>query len=216
MPKCIFLILIICQLFCPALSSAENRLSPLTCTYEVRTWNVHQKRSVEVKTVQHPYAALKPEEIDLETGCTVCSEDQVLISIPSFPPLSVCHTLAPQVRAVLEELKRKNAPLFSLVGYHVIKSRGPLDTQGNRTEFSNHSYGTAIDINPEQNGLYDQCIQFNPLCRLIRGGERRPGTKGTLEASDDIVTVFKNAGFRWGGEIAGKQKDFMHFSSTGY
>jgi hypothetical protein len=98
----------------------------------------------------------------------------------------------------------------------VIKSRGAADGNGNRIGFSNHSFGTAIDINPEQNGLYDNCITFGPQCRLLRGGEWRPGTPGTLDKNGDIVTLFKQAGFQWGGEIVGKQKDFMHFSLTGY
>jgi hypothetical protein len=196
--------------------NAQDRPLPLTCSYEALTWNVNLKRSVEVKTIRHPYSRLLPEELDPMTGCTVCSEDQVLIDSPPFPRFFVCHKIAPQVHAALEELKGRGAPIISIIGYHVIKSRGPIDHKGNRTGFSNHSFGAAIDINPEQNGLYDQCIQFGPDCRLIRGGERRIGVYGTLEKNDDTVRTLKSAGFRWGGEIAGKQKDFMHFSITGY
>jgi hypothetical protein len=195
---------------------AQDRPLPLTCTYEALIWNVDQKRSVEVSTIHHPYGELAPEEIDPMTGCTVCSEDQSLIHVPPFPVFSVCSRIAPGVQAVFEELNRKGAPIFTVIGYHVIKSRGPIDSKGNRTGFSNHSFGTAIDINPEQNGLYDRCIQFGPDCRLIRGGEWRTGVRGTLERNDDVVTALKSAGFRWGGEIAGTQKDFMHFSLTGY
>ena len=106
--------------------------------------------------------------------------------------------------------------IHTIEGYRVVKSRGPVDGKGNRTGFSNHSYGTAIDINSEQNGLYDNCITFGPQCRLLRGGEWRPGTQGTLDTKGDIVVQFKQEGFRWGGEIEGKQKDFMHFSLSGY
>ena len=198
------------------LVNAGDRPLPPMCTYEVLTWNVEQKRSVETKTIRHPYRELSREEVDPLTGCTVCSEDQSRIDVPPFPVFSVCHKIAPRIHAVFEELKRKNAPIFTIIGYHVIKSRGKIDNMGNRTGFSNHSFGTAIDINSEQNGLYDRCIQFGPACRLLRGGERRIGIPGTLELHDDIVPTLKRAGFRWGGEIEGNQKDFMHFSITGY
>jgi len=200
----------------PRYSMAEDRSSPHQCTYQLQKWNVNEKRSVLVSKVEHPYSELSPEEINLETGCSVCSEDQELISIPPLVPFSICYKLAPRVRSILGDLARKGAPIGTIVGYHVIKSRGAVDGKGNRTGFSNHSFGTAIDINPELNGLYDNCISFGPDCRLIRGGEWRPGTPGTLDKNSDIVYLFRQARFQWGGEIAGKQKDFMHFSLTGY
>jgi len=186
------------------------------CTYEMLVWNVNQKSSVLKKNVQRSREDLTPQETDPATGCTVCSEDQVRIELPPLPSFSVCYKVAPRVRGVLEDLLRRGAPITSVVGYRVIKSRGPVDRDGNRTEFSNHSFGTAIDINPDLNGLYDNCVTFGPECRLLRGGEWRIGVPGTLERNGDVVLAFKEAGFRWGGEIAGKQKDFMHFSLTGY
>jgi hypothetical protein len=189
---------------------------PAECTYEMQVWNVNLKSSAGMKKVRHSYSEMSPEEIDPATGCTVCSEDQIFVDIPPLQPLSVCRRLASRVRTVVQDLLRSGAPLHTVTGYRVIKSRGAVDSQGNRTEFSNHSYGTAIDINPEQNGLYDNCIEFGPQCRLLRGGAWRPGVPGTLDKNSDIVSLFKQAGFKWGGEIAGKQKDFMHFSLTGY
>lgn len=197
-------------------SRAEMRPLPSECTYEMQVWNIHVKSSVGLMKVRHPYNELAPDETDPLTGCTVCNEDQVAISIPPLHPFSVCSRIAPRIRLVLEDLMRNGAPLFSVVGYHVIKSRGKLDTSGNRTEFSNHSYGTALDINPDQNGLYDNCITFGPECRLLRGGAWRPDAPGVLEMSSEIVRLLKQEGFRWGGEIEGKQKDFMHFSLSGY
>lgn len=189
---------------------------PAECSYEMQVWNVHMKNSAGVTNIRHAYAELSPEEIDPATGCTVCSEDQAIVDVPSLHFFSICHRLAFRVRFVVQDLLRSGAPLHTVIGYRVIKSRGPVDGNGNRTVFSNHSFGTAIDINQEQNGLYDNCIEFGPQCRLNRGGEWKPGTPGTLERNDEIVSLFKRAGFQWGGEIAGKQKDFMHFSLTGY
>ena len=197
-------------------AEAASRPSPDQCTYEVQVWNVREKRSVIAKNVEHPYSELRLEEIDPVTGCTVCSEDQELITLPPLPVFSVCYKIAPRVRDAATSLTRNGVPIHTIVGYHVIKSRGAVDGNGNRTGFSNHSFGTAIDINPELNGLYDNCVEFGPQCRLLRGGEWRPGTPGTLDKNSDIVSLLKQAGFQWGGEITGKQKDFMHFSLTGY
>jgi hypothetical protein len=197
-------------------ATADARSAPSVCTYEMQIWNVNQKKSIGTKKVYHSYATLAAEERGAATGCTVCSEDQELISIPSLQPFLVCFKLAPKVRSILGEMVGRGVPINTVVGYHVIKSRGPVDGNGNRTGFSNHSFGTAIDINPELNGLYDTCVSFGPACRLIRGGEWRPGVWGTIEKNSDIVSLFEQAGFKWGGEIAGKQKDFMHFSLTGY
>ncbi len=214
--KAILALVFVCTMSFIPEAEAEPPSIPSDCTYEMMVWNVNQKITVIRKKVSHPYDELTAVEIDAKTKCTVCSEDQILVEVPPLEPFSVCYRIAPQVRQALLYLIQKGAPIHTVIGYHVIKSRGPLDDNGNRTGFSNHSFGTAIDINPEQNGLYENCITFGPQCKLLRGGDWRPGTSGTLERNSEIVTAFKQAGFLWGGEVAGKQKDFMHFSLTGY
>jgi hypothetical protein len=216
MPSFAGIVTALALLFSVEAAPAEDRRPPQSCTYEVQSWSVTLKQSVDRKTVSHPYSTITLDEIDPITGCTVCSEDQEIISIPPLEPFLLCSRIAPQVRAALERLIRDGAPVFAVIGYHVIKSRGPVDSAGNRTGFSNHSFGTAIDINPAQNGLYDHCFQFGPGCRLMRGGEWRPGVAGTLERDSYIVKAMGAIGLRWGGEIEGRQKDFMHFSPTGY
>jgi hypothetical protein len=96
-------------------------------------------------------------------------------------------------------------------------TRGDADADGNRTLFSNHSFGIALDINEGHNGLYDQCLQFDGNCRLLRGGAWQPGVDPfSLSGDGIIVQALQSLGLSWGGEIAGRQKDFMHFSPTGY
>jgi hypothetical protein len=182
----------------------------------MQVWNVSLRRTSGARKVRHAYDDVVSAEIDKATGCTVCSEDQVTINVPPLPEFLMCYKLAPRVYSLVRDLVQKGAPIRTIRGYRVIRSRGPIDANGDRTGFSNHSYGTAIDINQEQNGLYDNCISFGPQCRLLLGGEWRPGEPGTLTVDDDIIRSFITAGFKWGGEIAGKQKDFMHFSLTGY
>ncbi len=82
-------------IICSGSASADSRSLPATCSYEMQIWNVNDKKSVSAKKVVHPYAELKPEEVDPATGCTVCSEDQEPITLPSTQSFSACYKLAP-------------------------------------------------------------------------------------------------------------------------
>ncbi|PCI44034.1 MAG: hypothetical protein COB41_05455 [Proteobacteria bacterium] len=196
---------------------ASHAFGQSTCSYNTYQWNTKEKRAVNYQKVVHPYSQLSDEERDPITGCTVCIEDQVKISIPPVKPFYVCKVIAPEIQNILEGLIRSGESIVDVTGYRVGKTRGGVDKQGNRTKFSNHAYGVAIDINPEQNGLYDKCIEFGVGCRLIRGGRWEPGKRcESIEPDGFIVRAFKELGYLWGGEIQGRQKDFMHFSLTGY
>ena len=79
---------------------------------------------------------------------------------------------------------------------YVTSYGGCFNFRSKRTsaKFSTHSWGIAIDINPETNGM---------------------GTAGNMNA--DVVEVFRAHGFKWGGDWTGKSKDPMHFQfCTGY
>lgn len=188
-----------------------------TCHYQDWRWNVTAKRVVQQSSVTKDNTMLLPDERDVQTGCSVCREDQHSIRIAGLPEFAICHKYAEPVQAVIEKLLRRGEKINSVIGYRVGRTRGVLDAQGNRTGFSNHSFGIALDINTEHNGLYDNCIFFGPQCRLLRGGLWRPGFDPySLQQDGLIVRMFKEMGLKWGGEIKGNQKDFMHFSPTGY
>jgi hypothetical protein len=124
--------------------------------------------------------------------------------------------LAAELEHILIELIDQGEPVEHIDGYRVGRTRGDVDNTGQRTRFSNHSFGIAIDINPQSNGLYDNCVEFNADCRLIRGGHWSPEFATSIQADGRIVYAMESMGLKWGGEILGKQKDFMHFSPTGY
>ncbi len=61
-------------------------------------------------------------------------------------------------------------------------------------KLSTHSWGIAIDMNPDSNPL---------------------GSSGDMNPA--VVEVFREFGFKWGGDWTGKGKDPMHFQfCTGY
>jgi len=192
-------------------------LNAQTCTYSTWTWNTRSKKAINYRTVRKPYQQLTVNEVDKRSGCSVCREDQVKISLPSLKPFLVCRHLAAKVQSTLTKLIAQAEPIAEVVAYRVGLTRGKVDANGNRTKFSNHSFGIALDINPQHNGLYTQCFKFNQKCRLLRGGHWRPGQDPlSLSINSAIVRQLKRMGLKWGGEIKGRQKDFMHFSLTGY
>lgn len=199
------------------LAMAGNEGWAQSCHYQDWRWNVAQQRAVQQTTVSKDTSMLLPGELDAKSGCSVCAEDQQAIKLNGLPEFSVCRKYAQLVQDTLVSLMRQGERINSVIGYRVGRTRGDLDAQGNRSGFSNHSFGIAIDINTEHNGLYGNCVQFGPQCKLLRAGPWRPGDDPySLQQDGLIVKTFKQAGFKWGGEIKGQQKDFMHFSLTGY
>lgn len=197
-------------------SASTSAEAQKLCTYRTYSWNTVTKEAVNPAYVKKPYSDLTDEEVDKLTGCSVCEEDQRVIDVPPLKSFKVCHILARQLAGAVNRLILEGEPVYSITGYRVGKTRGEIDASGNRTRFSNHSFGIAIDLNPDQNGLYDHCIQFSKSCRLIRGGHWDIENEGSLTANGAIVGAMKNLGLKWGGQILGRQKDFMHFSPSGY
>ena len=71
-------------------------------------------------------------------------------------------------------------------------------------KLSNHSYGTAIDINP----LYNPYIRKD-LHQPV-GSVYNPKKKGTLTENSFLVKAFKSSGWQWGGDWKDR-KDYQHF-----
>lgn len=198
-----------------------------TCTYETWTWDSVQKKVVNLERVQKTRSDLTSGELGTVEGCSVCEQDQIEISVDvrkdqksseqgeSLKKFKVCKKYRKKISSALKAAIDAGFPISSLVGYRVGKSKGPLNSLGQRTEFSNHSYGVALDINSEKNGLYDFCPVFSPACKLIRGGPYVLSAPGTILGNSILYTSMLKEGLKWGGEIQGKQKDFMHFSPTG-
>lgn len=199
------------------------------CVYSTSVWHVAKRTVVDRRTVRKPYAALTAEERDPgEPRCSVCESDQVRIDpaelgLGGLPGFRVCHVYVEPVKAALRALaKEPSVRIESITGYRPGRTRGPI-VDGVRTWFSNHSYGTAIDINASHNGLYTSCDvkRLTPgairKCRLQLGGRWNPlsNPRETIVEGGAIHREFTRF-WRWGGAIPGRTKDMMHFSITGY
>lgn len=185
------------------------------CSYSYGLWNVRAKKIVRWVSIQKHRSELLPSEVG-DFGCTPCTEDQVEIRLVNGIAFSACHHVAPIVEEALNESIENGFTITSVEGYRPTMTRGPVDEQGNRTILSNHAFGSAFDINRAHNGLYDNCIQMGPQCRLIQGGRWSLENPLSLTRDHSLVQKMRELGFRWGGTIQGKQKDMMHFSKTGY
>ena len=185
------------------------------CAYNTWDWDKRLGKSVNHRRIVKDRAELSPQERGTIPGCTVCEQDQAEIRAPGLQPFKVCKALRDPIMRALDRAREEGFPIQSVIGYRVGKTKGALDAQGRRTEFSNHSYGVAIDVNAERNGLYDSCWTFGPQCKLQRGGVYRADASGAITPDSALYRAMRAEGLKWGGEINGKQKDFMHFSLNG-
>jgi hypothetical protein len=79
------------------------------------------------------------------------------------------------------------------------------------TGFSEHSYGTAIDLNPVQNPYLSGTTV---LPEQGRPYVSRPSAPGVIHAGDAVVAAFAQIGWKWGGNWS-NPIDYQHFSVSG-
>ncbi|HWH00552.1 MAG TPA: M15 family metallopeptidase [Pilimelia sp.] len=84
-------------------------------------------------------------------------------------------------------------------------------TTGGST-WSEHAYGTALDINPVQNPYVRGSSVEPPAGRAYL--DRRDVRTGMIVANDVVVRAFAGIGWEWGGDFR-TLKDYQHFSASG-
>ncbi len=84
------------------------------------------------------------------------------------------------------------------------------------TKWSNHSYGTAIDINPLENPYISRSghIAHRASLKYRKRAHIGPHPRSVIVRGDTIIRVFKNKGWRWGGDWR-RVKDYQHFDKPG-
>ncbi|WP_051480946.1 M15 family metallopeptidase [Cellulomonas sp. KRMCY2] len=79
------------------------------------------------------------------------------------------------------------------------------------TAWSEHAYGTAIDVNPVENPYV---VGGHVAPRAGREFTSRPDLPGVIHPDDAVVTAFAAAGWQWGGAWS-SPIDYQHFSVSG-
>jgi hypothetical protein len=78
--------------------------------------------------------------------------------------------------------------------------------------WSQHAYGTAVDINPLVNPYVVGEGVYPPEGRTYL--DRTLNSQGMIVEGGPVVTAFKEIGWIWGGTWKNK-KDYQHFSTNG-
>jgi hypothetical protein len=79
--------------------------------------------------------------------------------------------------------------------------------------WSQHAFGTAIDVNPIENPYVTTSGHVSPPAGR-EFADRSRDAEGMIHAGDSTVRAFRRVGWKWGGKWAGT-KDYQHFSTTG-
>ena len=131
-----------------------------------------------------------------EDGCKTSSKTKLIVHASS----------APIVQQIFQEIYEgdEQFPIKNIGGYGWRSS-----------ERSEHRWGTAIDINWEEN--FEASIGEDGKLTATVGEYWKPGEDPySIPASGEVVRIFKKYGFSWGGDAWSSKRDYMHFSYFGH
>ncbi|MGI1660173.1 MAG: cell wall-binding repeat-containing protein [Desulfitobacterium sp.] len=114
--------------------------------------------------------------------------------------VKVNKAIAERVKSVFQEIfaGEEKYPINVVQGY---------SWRGGTSE---HNYGLAIDLNPNENYM------INSSGKVVAGSFWDPSKSPySITENGDVVTAFKKYGFAWGGNAWKSSKDYMHFSYLG-
>lgn len=163
-------------------------ISPLSPVDRMKLFGSFTFRSAPVKS--NPEAIVITDSWD--------KANIVLAKVPQLKKVSYsenvsCHKLiADQLRSLFNEWEKNDMTklIITYGGMWV-----PRFIRGSRTSLSNHSWGTAFDINMQWNGL-----------------GVTPALKGKYGSVRELVDIAYKHGFYWGGHFK-KRPDGMHFEA---
>ncbi len=123
---------------------------------------------------------------------------------PSELTVTVLDEIADKVEAVFDEIfsGKEQFPIYSLGAY---AWRAPMSSG----RYSEHNFGTAIDINPNENYcLYSDGSTVGECYKPYENPY-------SITPYGDVVRAFEKYGFTWGADSWRSPKDYMHFSYLG-
>ena len=119
--------------------------------------------------------------------------------VASKATFTVHKAIAEKVKCIFKEIfeGKEKFPINSIGGYA---------WRGGKSE---HNFGTAIDINPNEN----YCIYTNGQ---IVGNFYKPyENEYSITPFSEVVEIFEKYGFNWGADTWRGNRDYMHFSYCG-
>lgn len=119
--------------------------------------------------------------------------------------ITVHQKLAADVQKALQKAQDQGFKVYSAAGYSYRQMNN-----GGSGKLSHHSYGVAIDINPNEN--YSRSGS-----RVFAGSFWDPSkSEFSIPRNGALVNAFREIGWSWGGNWSGNYQDYMHFSYTGH
>lgn len=166
-------------------------------------------------------------------GCPVAPADLRVIAMPFWDfegvvqagELMVHARWAEQIAGVFRALYEARFPIERMELANGYMGNDPPLAQRNNTagfncrssvgggRWSEHSYGSAVDINPDQNPYVSRSGHVEPPFGAPYM-DRSIVADGMLRADSLAVRAFRAIGWRWGGSWR-SSKDYMHFSASG-
>lgn len=135
----------------------------------------------------------------------------------------VTHSVASDVLKVFQHLYAEQFPIERMGRLDKYKGDDRASMAANNTSafscrlrtdgnsLSEHSYGTAIDINPKQNPFVKGTTVLPPDGKgFLDRSELRPG----MVEQGSVRAAFQSIGWSWGGDWK-DHKDYQHFSQSG-
>ncbi|MBE7028077.1 MAG: hypothetical protein E7407_03475 [Ruminococcaceae bacterium] len=119
--------------------------------------------------------------------------------VASKATFSVHKAIAEKVKCIFKEIFEgdEKFPVNSIGGYA---------WRGGKSE---HNFGTAIDINPNEN----YCVYKNGQ---VVGSFYKPyENEYSIPPFSEVVEIFEKYGFNWGADTWSGNRDYMHFSYCG-
>lgn len=118
--------------------------------------------------------------------------------------ITVNSALADDVKAIFEEI-------YALPQKYPIKSVGGYCWRNSSSgRLSQHSFGTCIDINPNEN------YYVSAKGKVYSGSYWKPNEDPySIAPGDGIIEIFAKYGWAWGGNAWSSSRDYMHFTYLG-
>lgn len=131
--------------------------------------------------------------------------------------LVIHKDLKQDVEEIFEFIKSSKFPIekvIPIVKYNWSDDASMLDNNtssfnyrkvAGKSKLSNHSFGTAIDINPFVNPAVYSNGRVSPT-----GAQYNPRAEGAISKNSALTREFLKRGWRWGGDWT-TLKDYQHF-----